>query len=64
MSTRRTRQIPWGSRNGANRHLSYVPVSDLRVRRAAKGFQGQNPNPEGKRHGAGRVAERKMLWEG
>lgn len=62
--TRRTRQIPWGSRSGANRHLSYVPVSDLRVGRATKGFQRQNPNPEGKRHGAGRAAERKMQFGG
>lgn len=40
-------------------------VSDLRMGRAAKGFQRQNPNPEGKCHGTGRAAERKMqLGEG
>lgn len=44
--------------------ICHVPVSDLRVGRAAEGFQRQNPNPEGKRHGAGRAAERKCSWWG
>lgn len=32
--------------------------------RAAKGSQRQNPNPEGKCHGTGRAAERKMQLVG